>query len=59
MSEDIRTEDERRIAELEALTTGQAAHIAWQAKKLDECERSHAATVLALEKVTRRMKGAK
>lgn len=49
MSKSIRTEKDRRIAELEALVAGQAVEIGRLTEALDKCEQLGAEMALALQ----------
>lgn len=57
MSESLRSEEDRRIAELEALVAGQAAEITRLEKELDKCEKRAMKLVLTLGKEKQRAEG--
>lgn len=59
MSDDIRTEQDRRIAELEALVAGLSAEVTRLIALVEEYERHMTSVILTLESLTRQLKGAK
>lgn len=58
MSDSIRTEEQRRIAELESLVAGQANEIARLERELDACQAIGTKLYLTLDEATRALKKA-
>ena len=56
MSKSIRTEQDRRITELESLVAGLSAEVTRLIELVDKCEQHMAAVIHTLESLTNRLK---
>lgn len=57
MSDEIRSEQDRRITELEALVGGLSAEVTRLMDLVDKCETQMARVILTLESLTKQLKG--
>lgn len=58
MSKSIRSEQDRRISELEALVAGLSGEVTRLIAMVEQCERHMVTVILTLESLTNRLKGA-